>query len=102
MKKLIIIALIVISGFVSAPVVNAQYPEQPGIYRGHRRGWDRQYVTRYEQRYVRSRGRVYREVYRCTYTRSGRLINRYFIRRERLSRYNDRDNGLTFNVFLRF
>lgn len=106
MRKLIIIALIVISGFVSVPAVSAQYPEQPGIYRGQKRGWNKPHTIRYQQLYFRtSRGRVYRDIYRCSYNRRGSLVDRQFVRRERVRRYegmNERQTGLQFNIFLDF
>jgi hypothetical protein len=117
MKKIIGLGLLLASGIIFAPTVNAQYQDriyrQDGYNRQQRdrrydRDYDRQVYVVNEYRYVRYGRRVYRETYRSTYTRRGRLVSRVLVNRERIyryDRYNDRDfrnEGLRFNIFLRF
>lgn len=63
------------------------------------------YVVRNEQRYIRVGSRVYREIYRSTYTRYGQLVARQLISRERVRSYDNyserdyRNRGILFNIF---
>lgn len=117
MKKIIGLGLLLFSGLLFVDTANAQYQDrvyrQDGYNRQQRdrrynRDYDRQVYVVNEYRYIRVGRRVYRETYHSTYTRRGRLVNRILINRERVSRYdryNDRDfrnEGLRFNIFLRF
>jgi hypothetical protein len=117
MKKIIGLSLLLLSGLMFVPTVNAQYQDrvyrQDGYNRQQRdrrynRDYDRQVYVVNEYRYVRIGRRVYRETYRSTYTRRGRLVNRVLVNRERMSRYDRYDGrdfqreGLRFNIFLRF
>ena len=118
MKKIIALAVLFVAGMVFVPTASAQYSQdrwetqrQDGYNRQRRdRRYDRSYglYTVREYRYVRYGRRVYRETYESTYRRNGMLVRRVLVNRERMyryDRYNDRDfrnEGLRFNIFLRF
>lgn len=57
---------------------------------------DMPYTSRDEYRYVKYKGEVYREVYRCSYARGGLLIRREFIRREKVRNRP----GIRFNIYI--
>lgn len=114
MKKLTLIGLLLLSLLTVVPAINAQgreYPQEQNRSWRHNRRWKdydaRVYVLN-EYRYVRYGRRVYKETYRSTYNRNGRLISRILVNRERMYQYENyrhrdfRNNGIKFNVFLRF
>jgi|SRR6476661_2526496 len=127
MKKIILISAFILTMLAGTNFAQTNYPQtrdrqvyqnrQDDDYnRGRHRGWDNRrnnrvsvYVVN-EQRYIQVGNRVYREVYRSTYTRNGQLISRQLISRERVRQYDNynqrdyrnRNNGIRFNVYLRF
>src|SRR5690242_11752326 len=111
MRKLILIALIAISGLVAVPVasaatVNPQVYVQQNDRRYRSERWRGDYVTRYQYVWVRDRqGKVFRYVYRVVFNRRGELIDRQYVGRERVRQYDgrrERETGLRFNIFLDF
>lgn len=121
MKKIIALALLVVSGLFAVPTFAQTVYQQDDRYTQRRDGYNRQrrdrrwrdnrnygvYVVN-EYRYIRVGRRVYKETYRSTYTRYGMLVSRVLISRERMRRYDNyngrdyRNDGIRFNVFLRF
>lgn len=127
MKKLIVLGLLMVSGMVFVPTVEAQYQDRNrgranrqddcrqndrrdrrnrrGIYRRHQ---NYTYTVVNEYRYVRLGRRLYREIYRCTYDPYGRLVSRMLVGRERVRRYEHynremfTDNDISFNIFIGF
>lgn len=125
MKKLIAITVLILSGLAVMPTLaQTPYPQdrwsvqnQDRNNKNNRRNRDRRWenrrndnavVVKLEQRYIRVGRKVYREVYRSTYTRYGQLVNRVLVRRERLSRYDRyrdddfRREGIRFGIHISF
>lgn len=129
MKKIIALGLLLMSAMVFVPSASAQIYQQDRWETQRQDGYNRQrrdrrrydnrrydnrrydYYRTYtvmEYRYIRVGRRVYRETYRSTYRRNGMLVSRILVSRERMYRYEGyrgrdyRDDGIRFNIFLRF
>ena len=111
MKKVALLIALVISTFTLVPAIQANtadpqvrvYTEQDRHQKRNRgRKWNnrRRVIVRNEHRYVRLYGNVYREIYRSTYLRNGRLVRRTLLSRQRVRHQSD--NNFRFNVFLNF